>query len=137
MQLRPSIDIAQLQKNNGEDIRSMKATIWHNPDCGTSRKTLTIVQETPGVDLTVIEYRKTPFAQSKLEQLFRDAGLTPRQALRTRGSPAEELGLIDGASPDAILNAMVAYPILVERPFVETDNGVRLCRPQEKVREIL
>lgn len=115
----------------------MKATIWHNPDCGTSRKTLTIVQETPGVDLTVIEYRKTPFAQSKLEQLFRDAGLTPRQALRTRGSPAEELGLIDGASPDAILNAMVAYPILVERPFVETDNGVRLCRPQEKVREIL
>jgi arsenate reductase (glutaredoxin) len=115
----------------------MKATIWHNPDCGTSRKTLAILLETPGVDLTVIEYRKTPFARSKLEQLFRDAGLTPRQALRTRGSPAEELGLIDGASSDAILDAMVAHPILVERPFVETDRGVRLCRPQEKVSEIL
>lgn len=137
MQLRPSVDIAQIQKNSGEGTRSMNATIWHNPDCGTSRKTLAILQETPGVDLTVIEYRKSPFARAKLEQLFRDAGLTPRQALRTRGSPAEELGLIDGASPDAILDAMVAHPILVERPFVETDKGVRLCRPQEKVREIL
>jgi arsenate reductase (glutaredoxin) len=115
----------------------MKATIWHNPDCGTSRKTLAILQETPGVDVTVVEYRKTAFTRSKLEQLFRDAGLTPREALRTRGSPAEELGLIDGASTDAILDAMVVHPILVERPFVETDNGVRLCRPQEKVREIL
>lgn len=137
MQLRPSVDIAQLQKNSGEDIRSMKATIWHNADCGTSRKTLAILQEAPGVDLTVIEYRKTPFARSKLEQLFRDARLTPRQALRTRGSPAEELGLIESASSDAILDAMVVHPILVERPFVETDKGVRLCRPQEKVDEIL
>jgi arsenate reductase (glutaredoxin) len=117
--------------------RTMKATIWHNPDCGTSRKTLTILRETPGVDLTVLEYRKTPYTRSKLEQLFRDAGLTPREALRTRGSPAEELGLIDGASSDDILEAMVAHPILVERPFVETDKGVRLCRPQDKVQEIL
>jgi arsenate reductase (glutaredoxin) len=115
----------------------MKATIWHNPDCGTSRKTLAILLETPGVDLTVIEYRKTPFARSKLEQLFRDAGLTPRQALRTRGSPAEELGLIEGAASDVILDAMTVHPILVERPFVETEKGVRLCRPQEKVLEIL
>ncbi len=115
----------------------MKATIWHNPDCGTSRKTLAILQETPGVDVAIVEYRKIPFARSKLEQLFREAGLTPREALRTRGSPAEELGLIDGASPDDILDAMVVHPILVERPFVETDKGVRLCRPQEKVTEIL
>jgi arsenate reductase (glutaredoxin) len=115
----------------------MKATIWHNPDCGTSRKTLAILQETPGVDVTVIEYRKTPFTRAKLEQLFRDAGLSPRDALRTRGSPAEELGLIDGATADAILDAMVEHGILVERPFVETDKGVRLCRPQEKVSEIL
>lgn len=115
----------------------MKATIWHNPDCGTSRKTLAILQEVAGVDVTVIEYRKTPFTRSKLKQLFRDAGLTPREAMRTRGSPAEELGLIDGASPDVILDAMVAHSILVERPFVETDKGVRLCRPQEKVLEIL
>jgi arsenate reductase (glutaredoxin) len=115
----------------------MKATIWHNPDCGTSRKTLEILSETPGVDLTIIEYRKTPFTRAKLEQLFGDAGLTPREALRTRGSPAEELGLIDGASADRILDTMVQEPILVERPFVETDKGVRLCRPQDKVHEIL
>jgi arsenate reductase (glutaredoxin) len=115
----------------------MKATIWHNPDCGTSRKTLAILEETPGLELSVIEYRKTPFAKAKLEQLFRDAGLSPREALRTRGSPAEELGLMAGASDPAILNAMVEHPILVERPFVETDKGVRLCRPQEKIFEIL
>lgn len=115
----------------------MKATIWHNPDCGTSRKTLAILQETPGVDVTVIEYKTTPFTRAKLDQLFTDAGLTPRQALRTRGSPAEELGLIEGASGDRILDAMVREPILVERPFVETEKGVRLCRPQEKVHEIL
>lgn len=115
----------------------MKATIWHNPDCGTSRKTLAILEDTLGIELTVIEYRKQPFERAKLEQLFADAGLTPREALRTRGSPAEELGLIDGASPDDILDAMVTHPILVERPFVETEKGVRLCRPQEKVVEIL
>ncbi len=115
----------------------MKATIWHNPDCGTSRKTLAILQEAPGVAVTIIEYRRQHFDRDKLVQLFNDAGLSPREALRTRGSPAEELGLIDGASPDAILDAMVAHPILVERPFVETDKGVRLCRPQEKVKDIL
>jgi arsenate reductase (glutaredoxin) len=129
--------IAQYHTKFSEGIRTMKATIWHNPDCGTSRKTLAILQDTPGVDVTVIEYRKTPFKRSKLKQLFCDAGLTPREALRTRGSPAEELGLIDGASADTILDAMVAHSILVERPFVETDKGVRLCRPQDKVQEIL
>ena len=115
----------------------MHATIWHNPDCGTSRKTLAILQETEGITLEVIEYRKQIFSREKLAQLFRDACLTPREALRTPGSPAEELGLIDGASSERILDAMVEHPILVERPFVETDKGVRLCRPQEKVREIL
>jgi arsenate reductase (glutaredoxin) len=115
----------------------MKATIWHNPDCGTSRKTLAILQETPGVEVTIIEYKKAPITRDKLVQLFSSAGLTPREALRTRGSPAEELGLIEGADFDDVLDAMVLHPILVERPFVETDKGVRLCRPQEKVREIL
>jgi arsenate reductase len=115
----------------------MQATIWHNPECGTSRKTLAILEETEGVVVSVIAYREQPFTRAKLEQLFEDAGLTPREALRTRGSPAEELGLIEGASPEQILDAMVAHPILVERPFVETARGVRLCRPQEKVREIL
>ena len=115
----------------------MKAMIWHNPDCGTSRKTLAILQETPGLDVTIVEYRKSPFTRAKLEQLFSDARLTPREALRTRGSPAEDLGLVDDATPDQILNAMAEHPILVERPFVETEKGVRLCRPQEKVYEIL
>jgi arsenate reductase len=115
----------------------MKATIWHNPDCGTSRKTLAILQESPSADVTVIEYRTHPFTREKLVQLFRDAGLSPRDALRTRGSPAEELGLIDNASADTILDAMVEHPVLVERPFVETGKGVRLCRPQDKVFEIL
>ena len=115
----------------------MNATIWHNPDCGTSRKTLALLQEAPGVTVEIIEYRKHPFTRAKLEQLFKDAGLTPREALRARGSPAEELGLIDGASADRILDYMVEHPILVERPFVETDKGVRLCRPQEKVLELL
>ncbi len=115
----------------------MKATIWHNPDCGTSRKALAILQETAGIELDIIEYRETPFARDKLTQLFYDAGLSPRQALRTRGSPAEELGLIDGADDDRILDCMVDHPVLVERPFVETGKGVRLCRPQDIVHEIL
>ena len=120
-----------------EGFSLMHATIWHNPDCGTSRKTLAILEETKGVVVDVIAYRTQPFARAKLEQLFHDAGLTPREALRTRGSPAEELGLIEGASSERILDAMVAHPILVERPFVETAKGVRLCRPQEKVYDIL
>ncbi len=115
----------------------MKAIIWHNPDCGTSRKTLAILQETPDISVEIIEYRKIPFQRDTLIELFRNAGITARQALRTRGSPAEQLGLIEGASEDAILDAMVEHPILVERPFVRTGKGVRLCRPQEKVHEIL
>jgi arsenate reductase len=115
----------------------MRATIWHNPDCGTSRKTLALLQEADDVEVSVIPYRTQGFTRDKLEQLFRDAGLSPREALRTRGSPAEELGLLDNAADEKILDAMVEHPILVERPFVETDKGVRLCRPQEKVREIL
>jgi arsenate reductase (glutaredoxin) len=114
----------------------MKATIWHNPLCGTSRKTLAILQEA-GADLTVIEYPKVPFARDKLVQLFADASLTARQALRTRGSRAEELGLIDSDDEEHILDEMAKDPMLVERPFVETDKGVRLCRPQDKVHEIL
>ncbi|MGB5078718.1 MAG: arsenate reductase family protein [Sphingorhabdus sp.] len=115
----------------------MKATIWHNPDCGTSRKTLAILEAIPGIDLTVVDYRQVPFERTQLESLIADAGLTPREALRTRGSPAEQLGLIDGADSKAILDAMIKHSILVERPFVQTPKGVRLCRPQEKVHEIL
>lgn len=114
----------------------MKATIWHNPNCGTSRKTLALLEEAPGVEVTVIEYLKTPPSAEKLAQLFSDAGMTPQKGLRLRGTDAEERGL--PAKPAAeVLAAMVAEPILIERPLVETDKGVRLCRPQEKVAEIL
>ena len=114
----------------------MKATIWHNPACGTSRKTLAILEETPGVDLTVVEYLRDPPSADKLAQLYRDAGITPQQGLRLRGTDAEERGLPD-ASADAVLAAMAAEPKLIERPLVETEKGVRLCRPQDKVHEIL
>ncbi len=114
----------------------MKATIWHNPACGTSRKTLAILQETPGVALTVIEYLKNPPTAEKLAQLYRDAGLNPQQGLRLRSTDAEVRGL-PGASDAAVLAAMVADPILIERPLVQTDRGVRLCRLQEVVLEIL
>ncbi len=114
----------------------MKATIWHNPNCGTSRKTLAILQEAEGVEVTVVEYLKSPPSRAELVALYKDAGITPREGLRTRGSPAEELGLLD-AGGDAILDAMVKEPILIERPLVRTDKGVRLCRPQEVVHEIL
>lgn len=115
----------------------MKATIWHNPKCGTSRKTLAILEEADGVDVTVIEYLKTPYTREKLKQLFNDAGLSPREALRTRGSRAEELGLITSKDGAKILDEMANDSMLVERPFVETDEGVKLCRPQEKVHDIL
>ena len=113
----------------------MKATIWHNPNCGTSRKTLALLEEA-GTDLTVVEYLKHPPSAEKLAQLYRDAGITPQQGLRMRGTDAEERGL-PGADDQTVLDAMAAEPILIERPLVETDNGVRLCRPQEKVQEIL
>lgn len=114
----------------------MKATIWHNPACGTSRKTLAILHDQPGIDLTVVEYLKTPPTPEKLAQLYRDAGLTPRQGLRLRGTDAVERGLPE-ADDATVLAAMAAEPVLIERPLVETDKGVRLCRPQDLVAEIL
>jgi len=114
----------------------MKATIWHNPNCGTSRKTLAILEEAPGVEVTVVEYLKSPPTTDKLAQLYRDAGISPQKGLRTRGTDALERGLPD-ADDATVLAAMAADPILIERPLVETDKGVRLCRPQETVHEIL
>jgi arsenate reductase (glutaredoxin) len=114
----------------------MKATIWHNPACGTSRKTLAILQETPGVEVTVVEYLKSPPSAAKLAQLYGDAGITPQQGLRLRGTDAEERGLPQ-ADDATVLAAMEAEPRLIERPLVETDKGARLCRPQDTVREIL
>ena len=113
----------------------MKATIWHNPACGTSRKTLALLQE-HGCEVAVVEYLKHPPTRDKLVQLYRDAGMSPGEGLRLRGTDAEERGL-PGSDADAVLDAMAADPRLIERPLVETAKGVRLCRPQERVAEIL
>jgi arsenate reductase len=119
----------------GKGVHGVKATIWHNPKCGTSRKTLAILEES-GADVTVVEYLKEPPLRDKLAQLYRDAGITPQKGLRIRGTDAAERGLPD-ADADTVLNAMAAEPILIERPLVETDKGVRLCRPLDVVHEIL
>ncbi|MDJ0978963.1 MAG: arsenate reductase family protein [Erythrobacter sp.] len=114
----------------------MKATIWHNPKCGTSRKTLAILENLSKVDVTVVEYLKDPPTRDKLAQLYADARITPQQGLRLRGTDAEERGLPD-ADAETVLRAMVADPILIERPLVETEKGVALCRPQDEVLKLL
>ena len=114
----------------------MKATIWHNPGCGTSRKTLALLLGTPGLEVNVVEYLRDPPTAAKLAQLYRDAGLTPQQGLRLRGTDAQERGLTS-AEDAAVLAAMAKDPRLIERPLVETGKGVRLCRPQDLAREIL
>ena len=115
----------------------MKATIYHTPMCGTSRKTLDILRDS-GCDVWVREYLKSPPTRDELERLYRQAGISPREGLRTKEPLADELGLKRADVTDGeILDAMVKHPILIERPLVETANGVRLCRPQDKVREIL
>lgn len=115
----------------------MKALIHHNPACGTSRKTLEILRES-GADVTINEYLETPPSRAELKRLYDRAGISPRDGLRAKEPLAQQLGLIDpGVTGDTILDAMIEHPILINRPLVETDKGVRLCRPQETVREIL
>src|SRR3546814_19032104 len=114
----------------------MKGTHWHNPACVTSPKTLAILEETPGVDFTIVEYLKPPYTKAKLRQLFADAGISARDALRLRGTDAEERGLSD-AGEAAIIAAMAANPAYVNRPFVETDRGVRYSRPRIGVAGLL
>ena len=115
----------------------MKALIHHNPACGTSRKTLEILRDS-GADVTVNEYLKSPPDRAELMRLYERAGISPRDGLRSKEPLAEELGLTGpNATDEAILDAMVEHPILINRPIVETEKGVRLCRPQETVREIL
>lgn len=112
----------------------MKATIYHNPRCSKSRETLAILEATPGVEVEVVEYLKTPPTRARLAALYAAAGITPREGMRKGEDEAK--GVKD-ASDDAILDAMAMHPILIERPLVETAKGVRLGRPPEKVREIL
>ncbi len=115
----------------------MKATIYHNPMCGTSRKTLEILRDS-GADVEIQEYLKKPPSRDELRRLYDRAQITPRDGLRAKEPLAEELGLTrPGVTDDEILDAMVAHPILINRPLVETEKGARLCRPQDVVREIL
>ncbi|MAU67351.1 arsenate reductase (glutaredoxin) [Hyphomonas sp.] len=111
--------------------------IHHNPDCGTSRNVLAII-EASGETPTVIEYLKEGWTRPQLLGLFAAAGLTPRSALRETKSPAKELGLLEaGVSDEAILEAMLEHPVLVNRPIVCSPKGVRLCRPSEAVLDLL
>jgi arsenate reductase len=118
-------------------MREDAVTIWHNPACGTSRNVLGLIRNA-GLAPRVVEYLKTPPSREELAAAIAAAGLTVRQALREKGTPYAELGLGDPAlGDDALLDAMMAHPILINRPFVTTALGTRLCRPSEVVLDIL
>jgi len=112
-------------------------TIYHNPRCSTSRTVLQMLRE-QGIEPQVVEYLQTPPTRDELQRMIRDAGLTVREAMRAKEALYTELGLGDPSLTDeSLLDAMVAHPILINRPFVVTDKGTRLCRPVESVQEIL
>jgi arsenate reductase len=112
-------------------------TIYHNPACGTSRNTLALIRNS-GEEPEVVDYLKTPPTREVLENLIRRMGISVRDVLRQKGTPYEELGLGDGSlTNDQLLDAMMAHPILINRPIVVTPLGVKLCRPSEAVLDIL
>ena len=115
----------------------MSVTIYHNPDCGTSRNTLAMIRQS-GVDPTVIEYLKTPPSREKLVELIKAMGIPVRALLREKGTPFHELSLDDPKwSDDELIDHMLAHPILINRPIVATPKGAKLCRPSEAVLELL
>ncbi|MEQ1716277.1 MAG: arsenate reductase (glutaredoxin) [Hyphomicrobium sp.] len=115
----------------------MAIVIYHNPACGTSRNTLAMIRAA-GEEPEIIEYLKTPPARERLVSLIESMGLTPRDLLRRKGTPYEELGLDDAAlTDDQLITAMLAHPLLINRPIVVTAKGAKLCRPSEAVLDIL
>ncbi|BBI19983.1 arsenate reductase (glutaredoxin) [Qipengyuania flava] len=111
--------------------------IYHNPDCGTSRNTLAMIRNS-GIEPHVVEYLKTPPSRTMLEQLIERAGISPRALLRQKGTPYAELGLDDDSLADtALVDAMMAHPVLINRPLVVSPLGVKLCRPSEAVLDLL
>ncbi|GLT00589.1 arsenate reductase [Sphingobium jiangsuense] len=118
-------------------MRPIDIIIYHNPECGTSRNVLGLIRNA-GIEPHVIEYLKTPPARALLVQLIERAGITPRELLREKGTPYAELGLGDESlTDDALLDAMMAHPILINRPLVVSPLGVKLCRPSEAVLDLL
>ena len=116
---------------------TMTITIYHNPKCGTSRNTLAMIQEA-GVNPEIIEYLKTPPSREKLVELIQQMGISVRDLLRQKGTPYDELGLgEDKWSDDALIDFMMEHPILINRPIVVSEKGARLCRPSEKVMDLL
>ncbi|MBV6844796.1 arsenate reductase (glutaredoxin) [Xanthomonas campestris pv. paulliniae] len=115
----------------------MHAVIYHNPGCGTSRNTLALIRHT-GIEPQIVDYLQHPPSRQTLQALIAAAGITVRQAIRQKGTPYLELGLDDPTLGDAaLLSAMLAHPILINRPFVQTTRGTRLCRPSELVLDLL
>ena len=115
----------------------MTIVIYHNPECGTSRNTLALIRNS-GTEPHVVEYLKSPPSRALLTEMIEQAGMTPRALLREKGTPYAELGLADESlSGEALIDAMMAHPILINRPLVVTPLGVRLCRPSEAVLDIL
>ena len=116
---------------------STDIVIYHNPECGTSRNTLALIRNT-GIEPHVVEYLKTPPARTLLEQLIQRAGISPRDLLREKGTPYADLGLGNESLSDAaLIDAMMAHPVLINRPLVVSPLGVKLCRPSEAVLDIL
>lgn len=114
-----------------------EVTVFHNPACGTSRNVLALIRNA-GIEPRVVEYLRNPPSRAELQEMIRTAGLSVRQALREKGTPYHELGLGNEAlTDDQLLDAMLAHPILINRPFVVTERGTRLCRPSETVLELL
>jgi len=115
----------------------LKVTIYHNPSCGTSRNTLAMIRQS-GEEPEVIEYLKTPPSRERLRELAKAMGISVRALLREKGTPYAELGLADPKwSDDELIDFMLAHPILIQRPIVVTDKGVRMCRPSEMVLDLL
>jgi arsenate reductase len=118
-------------------MAARRVTIWHNPKCGTSRKVLEMIRAS-GIEPTIVDYVNTPPSVAEIKSALGEMASKPRDLLRRRGTPYDELGLDDGKLTDtALVAAMHAHPILIERPVVRTAKGTRLCRPPERLKEIL
>jgi arsenate reductase (glutaredoxin) len=129
--------MAKSRLSAAHDGRSMSVVIWHNPKCATSRKVLELIRA-KGIEPRIVDYVKSPPSAAQIKSALRAMRMKPRDLLRRRGTPFDELGLDDHERTDAeLIAAMAAHPILIERPVVRSQKGTRLCRPVERVKEIL